>query len=134
VTNLPPPIQELIEKLEAELPPVWLGTETDEIMGYSARWRTIQNMLSAGAIPRDCFVRNGLKLLVVRDKFLPWWAKRLAEVAGPQPAEPPKRRGRPRRLPDPAQPARLTEGAGPQSTERRPRGRPRRSDPPRPEA
>ena len=85
----------IIDELRATLPPVWLGTRTDELTGGAICWGTIQNRRSRNEIPDDCFARSGPRVLVIRDPFLDWWAKTLSPARRP-PVLPP-RRGRRRK-------------------------------------
>jgi hypothetical protein len=67
-------MQHIIDQLKKTLPPVFLGSASDELTGGAVHWQTIQNKRSRREIPEDCFVRSGTKnVLVVRDKFLDWW-------------------------------------------------------------
>jgi hypothetical protein len=83
--------QSIIDDLRAALPPVWLGTRTDELTGGAICWGTTQNRRSRGEIPERCFVRSGSRVLVLRDPFLDWWATTLSEARRPPPAIPPRR-------------------------------------------
>src|SRR5215472_11166135 len=89
---------DLFEELRQTLPPVWLGSRTDELTGHAICWGTIQNRRSRREIPEECFVRSGNRVLIIRDKFLPWWISTLSE--GRRPPVLPSRRGRPRRPAD----------------------------------
>jgi hypothetical protein len=68
-------LEELVKRWREEFPPVWLGSETDNLTGRALRWRTIQNKRQKGEIPPECFVRSqsGLRVMVLRDPFLDWW-------------------------------------------------------------
>lgn len=92
-------MQELIEQLRAALPPVFLGSASDELTGGAINWGTVQNKRCRGEIPDDCFVRSGPRVLVIRDKFLDWWGSTLkparetkAEHTPPQPRAGQRRR------------------------------------------
>jgi hypothetical protein len=74
------------------LPPVWLGTRTDELTGGAINWGTTQNRRSKGVIPDACFARGGSRVLVIRDPFLDWWATTLSDAR--QPSAKPQRRDR----------------------------------------
>jgi hypothetical protein len=64
--------------LQASLPPVFAGTELDRYTGKAYRWRTLQNEKCSRAAPANMFIRSGgKKLLVIRDKFLSYWQKKL---------------------------------------------------------
>jgi len=43
----------IIDDLRAGLPPVWLGTRTDELTGGAICWATTQNRRSRGEIPDE---------------------------------------------------------------------------------
>jgi hypothetical protein len=96
----------IIDDLRAALPPVWLGTRTDELTGGAICWGTTQNRRSRGEIPDECFARSGTRVLVIRDPFLEWWATTLSD--GRRPAAVPPRRGRRRARADEA--ARASSG------------------------
>jgi hypothetical protein len=87
-------IEDLVAELRAKLPPVWAGTRTDELMGHSIAWATMQNKRSRDEIPNadEIFVRSGNRVLVRRDPFLAWWATTLSDARRPSVALP--RRGR----------------------------------------
>ena len=51
----------IIDDLRAALPPVWLGTRTDELTGGAICWGTTQNRRSRGEIPDECFARSGTR-------------------------------------------------------------------------
>ena len=89
-------MQSIIDKLQEELPPVWLGARTDELTGGAICWGTIQNRRSRGEIPHQCFLRSGSRVLVHRDHFLEWWATTLTDARRPPPVVPPRRRRRDR--------------------------------------
>ena len=84
------PLQTVIDDLRAALPPVWLGTRTDELTGGAICWGTTQNRRSRGEIPERCFTRSGSRVLVVRDPFLDWWATTLSDARQPS-GKPPRR-------------------------------------------
>ena len=67
----------IIEQLRRELPPIFAGTSIDELTGNAVCWGTIQNKRCERKIPDECFVRSGTRVLVVRDAFLRWWAATL---------------------------------------------------------
>ena len=74
-------MQEIIESLRTSLPPLFSVTELHTLTGGSWHGRTIQNLKSQKKIPKDVFLRNGTrKLLVHRDNFLRWAASQLSEV------------------------------------------------------
>jgi hypothetical protein len=85
----------IIDELRAELPPIWLGTRTDELTGGAICWGTTQNRRSRGEIPDECFARSGSRVLVIRDPFLSWWQSTLSLAHHP-PALPLRRRRRER--------------------------------------
>ena len=70
-------MQEIIDQLRGALPPVFLGSAIDELTGGAIRWGTTQNKRCRREIPEECFVRSGPRVLVVRDRFLDWWATTL---------------------------------------------------------
>jgi hypothetical protein len=86
-----PLLNDLIDDLRAALPPVWLGTRTDELTGGAIHWPTIQNERSRRKIPEECFARSGTRVLVIRDPFLAWWATTLSEARRPPVIMPPRR-------------------------------------------
>ena len=89
-------LEELLEELRQDLPPIWLGTRTDELTGGAICWGTIQNRRANREAPEDAFVRAGNRIIVIRDKFLPWWIYGLLPARRP-PVVPPRRgRRRPR--------------------------------------
>jgi hypothetical protein len=73
----------IIDDLRAALPPVWLGTRTDELTGGAICWGTTQNRRSRGEIPDECFARSGTRVLVIRDPFLDWWKTTLSSARRP---------------------------------------------------
>src|SRR5215471_2659142 len=84
---------DLFEELRQTLPPIWLGSRTDELTGHAICWGTIQNRRSRREVPEECFVRSGNRVLIIRDKFLPWWVSTLSEARRP-PVLPPRPRRR----------------------------------------
>jgi len=70
-------MEEVIEQLRRALPPIFLGSATDDLTGGAICWGTVQNKRCRGEIPDECFVRSGLRVLVVRDRFLDWWSATL---------------------------------------------------------
>jgi hypothetical protein len=70
-------MQEIVEKLKRELPPVFAGIAVDELTGKAIRWSTTQNKRCRGEIPTECFAYSGNRVLVLRDPFLAWWATTL---------------------------------------------------------
>ena len=70
-------MEEIIDQLRAVLPPVFLGSASDQLTGGAVHWRTIQNKRSRREIADQCFVRSGPNILVVRDPFLDWWGSTL---------------------------------------------------------
>jgi hypothetical protein len=70
-------MQKLIEQLRQALPPVFLGSAIDELTGGAVCWGTVQNKRCRGEIPEECFVRSGLRVIVIRDRFLDWWGTTL---------------------------------------------------------
>jgi hypothetical protein len=70
-------MQEVIEQLRQALPPIFLGSASDELTGGAVCWATTQNKRCKGEIPDNCFVRSGPRILVIRDRFLDWWASPL---------------------------------------------------------
>jgi len=72
-------IDEVIAQFQKDMPPAWPGTETGKYTGGNVNWRSLQNEKSRGETPPDMFIRQGSrKLLVVRDKFLPYWQSKLS--------------------------------------------------------
>ena len=74
-------IEDTISALQSALPPVFAGSSLDELTGGAINWRTIQNARSNPdvAIPTECFIYSGRKVLVRRDPFLSWWRTTLRE-------------------------------------------------------
>jgi hypothetical protein len=69
---------EPLQKFQKEWPPIFAGTELTTMTGKGYNWRTLQNEKSAGKVPDDVFLRSGSrKLLVVRDKFLAHWQRKI---------------------------------------------------------
>lgn len=69
---------EPLKQMRSEMPAVFAGTELDGYSGKGYRWRTLQNEKSRGDAPADMFLRQGgRKVLVIRDKFLPYWQAKL---------------------------------------------------------
>jgi hypothetical protein len=79
---------DLFEELRQTLPPIWLGSRTDELTGHAICWGTIQNRRSRREVPEECFVRSGNRVLIIRDKFLPWWISTLSEARRPPVLQP----------------------------------------------
>jgi hypothetical protein len=75
--------QQIIDQLREDLPSVFSGTSLDKLTGNAVRWRTVQNRRSRREIPDECFVRSGTRVLVLRDKFLDWWATTLSKARSP---------------------------------------------------
>jgi hypothetical protein len=73
-------MQDFVEQLRANLPPIISGTAIDGLTGNAICWATIQNKRSRGEIPDECFVRSGPRVLVLRDPFLDWWGATLRPV------------------------------------------------------
>jgi hypothetical protein len=73
-------LPDLLEELRQVLPPIWLGTRTDELTGNAIAWGTIQNLRSRREAPEEAFARSGNRVLVIRDRFLPWWVSTLTEA------------------------------------------------------
>ena len=68
----------LLAQLRDYLPPMFAGTELDNLTGKAICWRTIQNKKAAKEIPNSCFLRDGKrKLIVIRDPFLSWWEEHI---------------------------------------------------------
>jgi putative SOS response-associated peptidase YedK len=76
-------MKRLVDELRQTLPPVFAGTSLDVLTGGAIRWPTIQNKRSARAIPDECFIRSGTRVLVVRDPFFDWWSTTLSEARQP---------------------------------------------------
>ena len=93
-------MQEIIDQLRKALPPIFLGSASDELTGGAICWGTIQNKRSRREIPSECFVRSGPRVLVVRDPFLDWWgatlrpARETSREYAPQPRAGQRRRSR----------------------------------------
>lgn len=68
---------EIVATACREWPATFALTEVDRISGYALRCRTLRNKRSLGQIPKNCFFRDGRKLLVHRDRFLAWWDTQL---------------------------------------------------------
>lgn len=77
-------IEDTVSALQSALPPVFAGFALDELTGGAINWRTIQNARSNPdvAIPAECFIYSGRKVLVRRDPFLSWWSTTLRERPG----------------------------------------------------
>jgi hypothetical protein len=74
-------MHDIIEQLRRALPPVFLGSLSDELTGGAVHWATIQNKRSRREIPDECFLRSGTRnILVIRDRFLDWWGSTLRPV------------------------------------------------------
>lgn len=74
-------MQDIIDQLRRALPPVFLGSLSDELTGGAVHWATIQNKRSRREIPDECFLRSGTRnILVIRDRFLDWWGSTLRPV------------------------------------------------------
>ena len=54
------------------------------------RWGTVQNRRANREAPEDAFARAGNRIIVIRDKFLPWWISGLSPARCP-PVLPPRR-------------------------------------------
>jgi hypothetical protein len=94
-----PRVQAIIDKLRAELPPIFRGSKIDDLTGRAISWGTIQNKRSQREIENEAeiFVRSGNRVLVVRDPFIEWWAGSLSQARRPPvlpPRQPPPRRQR----------------------------------------
>jgi hypothetical protein len=87
-------LPDLLEELQKTLPPIWLGTRTDELTGPAICWGTVQNLRARREAPDDAFARAGNRVLVIRDRFLPWWISTLSEARRPPVVVPPRRRRR----------------------------------------
>jgi hypothetical protein len=74
-------VLEIVEQLRKEWPATFAGTRIDDLSGGAIIWGTIKNKRSRKEIPKDCFVYSGPKVLVVRDRFLDWWATQLKAAA-----------------------------------------------------
>jgi hypothetical protein len=83
-------MSDLLEELRQTLPPIWLGTRTDELTGHAICWGTVQNLRARREAPEDAFARTGNRVLVIRDRFLPWWIATLTDARRP-PVLPPRR-------------------------------------------
>jgi len=84
-------MQQLIEQLRQELPPVFAGTSIGALTGGALNWGTIQNKRCRKEIPDNCFVRSGPRVLVIRDPFIDWWATTLTEARQPDNRRPRRR-------------------------------------------
>lgn len=71
-----PNINDLISKLEKELPPIWERPQTTALTGGAVNSRTLANLMSAGHYPALSY-RLGRKVIIDRDAFLSWLAARL---------------------------------------------------------
>jgi hypothetical protein len=77
-------MHDIIDQLRKALPPIFLGSLSDELTGGAVHWATIQNKRSRREIPDECFLRCGTRnILVIRDRFLDWWGSTLRPVACP---------------------------------------------------
>ena len=77
---------ELIEKLQASMPPLFAATELDRYTGNALRWTTLQNRRANKNIPeaekppKACFRQDGArKIIIVRDELLFWWLDTITE-------------------------------------------------------
>ena len=96
-------MQDVIDQLRAALPPIFLGSASDDLTGAAINWGTIQNKRCRGEIPDECFIRSGPRVLVVRDKFLNWWASTLQPARASKGSHtPPQPRAGQRRRPEAA--------------------------------
>jgi hypothetical protein len=75
--------QLILEELRKALPPIFAGTSLGELTGNAIHWPTIQNRRALRQIPDECFVRSGIRILVLRDPFLNWWGTTLSEARQP---------------------------------------------------
>lgn len=80
---------DLLEELRQTLPPIWLGTRTDELTGHAICWGTVQNLRARREAPDDAFARAGNRVIVIRDRFLPWWISTLTDARRPPVVLPP---------------------------------------------
>ena len=81
-------MQHVVEELRKALPPVFAGASLGELTGGAIHWPTIQNRRALRQIPDDCFVRSGLRVLVLRDEFLNWWSTTLSDARKPVASRP----------------------------------------------
>lgn len=84
-------MQHVVEELRKALPPVFAGTSLGELTGNAIHWPTIQNRRALRQIPDECFVRSGLRVLVIRDRFLNWWQTTLTVARQPDRPRPRRR-------------------------------------------
>jgi hypothetical protein len=87
----PEKVREIIESLQQALPPIFLGSRADELTGGVVCWGTVQNKRSRREIPEECFARSAGRVLIIRDRFLEWWAGTLSEARRPPILPPPRR-------------------------------------------
>jgi hypothetical protein len=72
----------IISKAREEWPPIFAATEIDRLSGGALRRRTIANLRCKGEIPENIFLKDGRKLLCLRDELLTWWSRRLRPTCG----------------------------------------------------
>lgn len=69
--------RDLIEKLRAELPPMWDRKNTSKLTGGFVHHRTLANLMSQGKGPRGTFRMGYKKVGILRDPFLDWLEEHL---------------------------------------------------------
>ena len=52
-------MQDIIEQLRQALPPIFLGSASDDLTGGAINWGTTQNKRCKGEIPDECFIAAG---------------------------------------------------------------------------
>ena len=68
--------KDLIEKLRAELPPMWDRKNTTELTGGLVNHRTLANLMSLGKGPKGTIRMGHKKVGIIRDPFLDWFDER----------------------------------------------------------
>jgi len=69
-------MQDLIERLARELPPIFERTQVDRLTGGVVRHRTLANMQSKGEGVPGAY-KVGKKVVIPRDEFLAWLSDRM---------------------------------------------------------
>ncbi len=75
---------ELLREFYEKWPVVFAGPSLDRLTERAYRYRTLLNEISRGEAPRKMIVKQGgRKNLIIRDRFLEYWEKKLTagEVA-----------------------------------------------------
>jgi hypothetical protein len=78
-----PAVRTIIRQLKEAMPPICVGREVDHLTGGALCWQQIEEWASNGTLPSDCFVFDGKKKLVFRDRLLSWWGEWLSAETKP---------------------------------------------------